>query len=368
MNKKVSVITVSLVVLVVLLIGAISGVIVNRTGENTNDNFFVNKREQAAVNKESVVHVYTSRHYTVDRKLYEQFTKATGIKVNEVKGTADELIDQLKREGEHTEADLFMTVDGGSLQAAKQNNVLQPIRSTALVEQVDERWRDVDDHWTAISARARVIVYAKDRVKPEELSTYEDLTSEKWKGRVLVRSSANLYNQSLLASLIKLNGAEEAGHWANGIAANMARQPEGGDRDQAYAIVDKVGDVALMNSYYIGQMLNSNKPEEVRAASRLGVYFPNQQTTGVHMNVSGVGLTKHAKNKENAIKLIEYMTSQVGQTLLSSESYEFPVNETTEMPPLLKEWGSFKAQAINYAELGNYQHEVAELFQQAGWK
>ncbi|WP_028596512.1 Fe(3+) ABC transporter substrate-binding protein [Paenibacillus assamensis] len=367
MNKKVSVITVSLVVLVVLLIGAISA-IVNRTGENTNDNLIPNKREQAAVNKESVVNVYTSRHYTVDRKLFEQFTKATGIKVNEVKGTADELIDQLKREGEHTEADLFITVDGGSLQAAKQNNVLQPIRSTALVEQVDERWRDVDDHWTAISARARVIVYAIDRVKPEELSTYEDLTSEKWKGRVLVRSSANLYNQSLLASFIMLNGVVEAGQWANGIAANMARQPEGGDREQAYAIVDKIGDVAFINSYYIGQMLNSNKPDEVRAASRLGVYFPNQQTTGVHMNVSGVGLTKHAKNKENAIKLIEYMTSQAGQTLLSGESYEFPVNEAAEMPALLKEWGSFKAQVINYAELGNYQLEVVELFQQAGWK
>ncbi|TVX93658.1 extracellular solute-binding protein [Paenibacillus agilis] len=366
MNKKVSVITLSLVVLIVLLIGGIN-VLVNRTGENTNDNI-ANKREQAAVNKGSVVNVYTSRHYTVDRKLFEQFTKATGIKVNEVKGTADELIEQLKREGEDTEADLFITVDGGSLQAAKQNNILQPIQSTVLVEQVDERWRDADAHWTAISARARVIVYAKDRVKPEELSTYEDLTNEKWKGRILVRSSSNLYNQSLLASLIKLNGMEEAGKWASGIAMNMAREPEGGDRDQAYAIVDRAGDIALMNSYYIGQMLNSNKPDEVEAASGLGVYFPNQQTTGVHMNVSGVGLIKHAKNKDNAIKLIEYMTSQAGQTLLSNESYEFPVNESAEMPTLLKSWGSFKAQSVNYAELGNYQHEVAELFHKAGWK
>ncbi|MCR8842187.1 Fe(3+) ABC transporter substrate-binding protein [Paenibacillus sp. SC116] len=366
MNKKVFVLAISLVVLVILLIGGIS-LMVNQTGENTNDNL-AKKGEQAAVNKGAVVNVYTSRHYTVDRKLFEQFTKATGIKVNEVKGTADELIDRLKREGEHTEADLFITVDGGSLQAAKQNNVLQPIRSSALVKQVDKRWRDVDEHWTAISARARVIVYAKDRVKPEELSTYEDLTSEKWKGRVLVRSSSNLYNQSLLASFIKLNGIEEAGQWASGITMNMARQPEGGDRDQAYAIVDKVGDVALMNSYYIGQMLNANKPEEVKAASGLGVYFPNQQTTGVHMNVSGIGLTKYAKNKDNAIKLIEYMTSQAGQTLLSNESYEFPVNESAEMPPLLKSWGSFKAQSINYAELGDYQKEVAELFQEAGWK
>ena len=216
------------------------------------------------------------------------------------------------------QADLFVTVDGGVLANAKQNDILQPVSSDIIDENVPENLRDVDNNWIGLATRARIIAYSKDRVSPEELSTYEDLTSDKWKGKLLVRSSTSLYNQSLLASFIELNGEEKAEQWAQGIVNNFARQPDGGDRDQAKAIAAGTGDVAIMNTYYVGLLANSEDPEEVKVADSIGVFFPNQETNGTHVNISGIGLTKHSKNKENAIKLIEYMTSVEAQEFLVS--------------------------------------------------
>jgi iron(III) transport system substrate-binding protein len=318
--------------------------------------------------KDQVVNVYTARHYDIDSQLYDAFTKETGIKVNEIKGTAEELVERLKREGESSEADLFVTVDGGVLNYAKQNEVLQPIQSAAVEGNVPAELRDTDNNWVGIATRARVIVYAKDRVKPEQLSTYEDLASEQWKGKVLVRSSTSLYNQSLLASFIELNGEQAAADWTNAIVANFARDPEGGDRDQAKAIVAGAGDVAIMNTYYVGQMLNSKDAEEVKVAEQIGVFFPNQDTTGTHLNISGVGLAKHAKNKDNAIKLIEYLTSAAAQTTLTQGSFEFPVNAAADKPELLKGWGEFKAQKLDFAKLGEHNKQAVELMNKAGWK
>lgn len=324
--------------------------------------------ETAAKDKDQVVNVFTARHYEIDSKLFAEFTKQTGIKVNEVKGTAEELVERLKREGESSEADLFITVDGGVLNYAKQNGVLQPIASAEVEKNVPSQWRDPDNEWIGMATRARVIVYAKDRVKPEDLSTYEDLASDKWKGKVLVRSSSNLYNQSLVASFIELNGEQAAQDWATGLANNLARKPEGGDRDQAKAIAARVGDVALMNTYYVGQMLHSKDAEEVKVAESVGVFFPNQNTTGTHVNISGIGLTKHAKNKDNAVKLIEYITSKEGQSMLTQGSFEFPVNAEAEKPALLKEWGEFKTQQLNFAKLGEHNKKAVELMNKAGWK
>jgi iron(III) transport system substrate-binding protein len=318
--------------------------------------------------KEQIVNVFTARHYDVDSQLYEAFTKETGIKVNEIKGTAEELVERLKREGESSEADLFVTVDGGVLNYAKQNNVLQPVESQTLDSSVPAELRDTDKQWTGIATRARVIVYAKDRVTPDQLSTYEDLAADKWKGKVLARSSSNLYNQSLLASFIELNGEQQAEEWAKGIVANFARDPEGGDRDQAKAIVAGQGDVAIMNTYYVGQMLNSKDAEEVKVAEQIGVFFPNQETTGAHLNISGAGLTKHAKNKENAIKLLEFITSKEGQTLLTQGSFEFPVNAAADLPELLKGWGEFKAQQLDFAKLGENNKKAVEILNKVGWK
>ncbi|ANY70600.1 Fe(3+) ABC transporter substrate-binding protein [Paenibacillus sp. BIHB 4019] len=318
--------------------------------------------------KEQIVNVFTARHYDIDSELFDAFTKETGIKINEVKGTAEELVERMKREGASSEADLFVTVDGGVLNYAKQNDVLQPIQSAAVESNVPVELRDKDNNWVGIATRARVIIYAKDRVKPEQLSTYEDLAGDTWRGKVLVRSSSSLYNQSLLASFIELNGAAEAEAWAKGLVANFARDPEGGDRDQAKAIVAGAGDVAIMNTYYFGQMLNSKDAEEVKVAEQIGVFFPNQSTTGTHLNISGVGLTKHAKNKDNAIKLIEYLTSAEAQTKLTNGSFEFPVNAAADKPELLKGWGEIKVQQLDFSKLGDHNKQAVEIMNKVGWK
>jgi iron(III) transport system substrate-binding protein len=317
---------------------------------------------------EKVVNVYTARNYDVDKKLFEQFTQQTGIKVNVIEGKAEELIERIKREGENSPADVFITVDGGILNLAKEEGILQPVESKVVDQQVPKNLRDKDNHWIGVSTRARVIVYSKDRVKPEDLSTYEDLASEKWKGKVLVRSSTSLYNQSLLASLIELIGEEKAEAWAKGIVQNMAQDPKGGDRDQAKAIAAGIGDVAIMNTYYVGGMLHSKDPEEVKAAQQVGVFFPNQQTTGTHINISGIGLAKYSKNKENAIKLIEFLTGKEAQETITNENFEFPVNPQAQLPELLKSWGEFKTQEIDFAKLGVHNKKALEILNKAGWK
>lgn len=326
------------------------------------------KREKEDEANRQVVNVLTARHYRVDSEIFQEFTKRTGIAVNEVKGTAEELVERIKREGEASSADLFIAVDGGALHFAKQSGVLQPIRSEALLRNVPEEWRDPDSYWAGIATRSRVIVYAKDRVNPKELSTYEDLTGERWKGKVLVRSASSLYNQSLLASFIELYGEQEAEKWAEGIVRNLAREPEGGDKAQALAVATKVGDVAIMNTYYIGQMLTSNDLGEMEIAEKLGVFFPNQQTTGAHVNISGIGLAKHAPHKDNALKLAEFLTGREGQTMLTQGSYEFPVNPEADMPELLRSWKSFKRQPVEMASLGRYHKQAAKIFEKAGWK
>ncbi|WP_372630618.1 extracellular solute-binding protein [Cohnella sp.] len=326
------------------------------------------KRQEELAGNRKIVNVFTARHYQVDSAIYQEFTRRTGIQIHEVKGTAEELIERMEREGERSSADLFVSVDGGILHMAKESGVLQPIESEAVKRNVPAEWRDPDGYWTGISTRSRVLVYAKDRVNPEDLSSYEALTGERWRGKVLVRSSSSLYNRSLLASFIGLHGEREAAKWAEGIVRNFARAPEGGDKDQVMAIAAKVGDVAIMNTYYIGQMLNSNDLTELEAAKKLGIVFPNQQTTGTHVNISGIGLSKHAPNKENALKLIEFLTGAEGQTMLAMMSYEFPVNAEADMPEWLRSWQGFKRQPVDIAGLGQFYEQAKEIFQRAGWE
>jgi len=324
------------------------------------------EKSKTAENQE--VNIYTARHYEVDDAIYKKFTEETGIEVNVIKGEAEELIERIKREGESTEADLFVTVDGGVLANAKQNDILQPVTSDIINKNVPENLRDTDNNWIGLATRARIIAYSKDRVSPEELSTYEDLTSEKWNGKLLVRSSTSLYNQSLLASFIELNGEEKAEQWAKGIVNNFARQPDGGDRDQAKAIAAGTGDVAIMNTYYVGLLANSEDPEEVKVADSIGVFFPNQETNGTHVNISGIGLTKYSENAENAVKLIEYMTDVEAQEFLAANNYEFPVNPNAAKPELLESWGEFKMQELNFDTLGEHNQKAIEIFNKTGWK
>ncbi|MCZ2256899.1 Fe(3+) ABC transporter substrate-binding protein [Sporosarcina sp. G11-34] len=322
----------------------------------------------AKSNEKSEVNLYTSRHYDVDDELYKSFEQQTGIKVNIIKDEADVLIERIKREGSATKADLLLTADVGRLYRAKEEGLLQPVSSDKLANQIPSKFRDTDDMWVGLTKRARILVYNKDKVKPEELSTYEALTEDKWKGRVLVRSSESVYNQSLLASFIEINGEEKAKEWAQGIVDNMARNPEGGDRDQAKGIAAGSGDIAIMNSYYFGQMLNSVDNEEVKIAESLGVFFPNQETTGAHVNISGAGVVKDSKNAENALKLLEFLTGDEAQVKFASANYEFPVNPGVEPSELLKSWGDFKEQDIPLSVLGENNAKAIITLNEVGWK
>ncbi|MBE3596967.1 MAG: Fe(3+) ABC transporter substrate-binding protein [Hydrogenibacillus sp.] len=344
-----------LLVLALIVLSACGGQTTNGTGG-------------AASEEPPVVNVYTARHYDADDALFADFTKETGIEVKVLKGKAEELIERIAREGQATEADLFITVDGGVLNQAKERGILQPITDEAILQNVPEALRDRENAWVGLATRARVIVYAKDRIKPEDLSTYEALTDPKWRGKVLVRSSTSLYNQSLLASFIALHGREWAKSWAQGIVNNFARPPEGSDRDQMKAIAAGVGDVALVNTYYVGLLLTSEDPKEREVGEKMGVFFPDQDGDGTHINVSGVGLVKGAKHPENAKKLIAYLTSAAVQEKLSKANFEYPVNPDARWAEDLEAWGRFKAQSLDFADLGRYNQEAVKIFTEVGWK
>ncbi len=314
------------------------------------------------------VNLYTNRHYDTDQELLDKFTEATGIKVNVLKGDSDQLIERIAREADNSPADLLITADAGRLHRAKMRNILQQTESEVLNKNIPENLRDRENYWFGLTVRGRVIVYAEDRVNPEELSSYEDLISDRWKGEILVRSSENIYNQSLLASFIAIHGEEWAEKWAAGIVDNMARRPKGNDRAQATAVAAGEGDIALMNTYYLGKMINSDNPAEVEVAENISVYFPSQDQEGTHINVSGIALTKYASNRENAIKLMEYLSSESAQEFFAAANYEYPVNPKVEASELLKSWGDFKAQNIDLTNLGVYNEEAVKIFNKVGWQ
>ena len=316
----------------------------------------------------SEVNVYTHRHYATDKKLINMFTKQTGIKVNVVKGKASQLIKRLEIEGEYSPADILITVDAGRLEIAKNKGLLQSVSSKTLDSNVPAHLRDRDGMWYSLTKRARVIVYNKDRVTPDMLSTYEDLADPKWKNKIAVRSSNNIYNQSLLASMIAHNGKEESLAWAKGVVKNLARKPKGNDSDQAKAIVAGIGDIAVMNTYYIGRMSNSKDPAEQKIIKKVGVFFPNQGDRGTHVNISGAGVTKYSKNKENAIKYIEFLSSKEAQTIYAQANYEYPVLKGVEPSELVKSWGSFKEDSLPIDTLGKLNSEAVKTFDKAGWR
>ena len=316
------------------------------------------------------INLYSQRHYKVDENQYEAFENETGIKINVVKANADELIERLKNEGENSPADLFITVDAGKLQKAKDLDLLQKISSPIINQNIDVDLKDVNGYWIPITYRARILVYSKDRVKSDELSTYANLTDEKWRNKVLVRSSSNAYNQALLSSIVANNGVDAASKWARDLVKNFARDPKGNDRDQVKAIAAGQGDVAIVNSYYIGLLLSSENEEEIKAGNSVGVFFPNQgeDETGSHINVSGIGLIKNAPNKEKAIKLMEFLTSESAQKIYTNTSYEYPANPNVEPNEIVKKWGSFKKDKLDLNQLGVFRNKAIEIFDKSGWK
>lgn len=314
------------------------------------------------------VNLYSARKEELIKPLLDRFTAQTGITVNLVTGKADALLKRLESEGRNTPADLLLTTDAGRLYRAYEAGVLQPVRSEVLERQIPAVYRDPEGHWFGVSVRARVLMYAPDRVDPAELSTYEALADSRWKGRICIRSSGNIYNQSLVGALIAAHGEAETEAWARGLVANMARPPKGGDRDQISAVAAGQCDIAVANTYYLGTMLNSSDPAQREAAAKVAVFWPNQEGRGAHVNISGAGVTRHAQNRDNAVKLLEFMVSEESQRWYADANLEYPVRSGIPLNATLEAWGTFKADTLNLAELGRNNAAAVRLMDRAGWK
>lgn len=314
------------------------------------------------------VNLYSSRHYNTDERLYANFTKATGIKINRIEADADPLIQRMKAEGDKSPADVFISVDAGRIEAARQQGLLQPIRSDVLEKAIPAHLRDPEGYWFGFSKRARVIVYSKDRVKRDQLSTYESLADPKWKGKIAIRSSTYIYNQSLTGSILAALGPEKTEAWARGFVANFARQPKGGDRDQISAVASGEADIGITNTYYVAHMLTSKNPAEREAAEKIVVFFPNQDDRGTHVNISGGGVAKSAPNKANAIRFLEYLASPEAQSYFAEGNYEYPVVADAQVSPILAAWGKFKEDRLNAQVFARNNAEALKIMDRAGWK
>ena len=322
------------------------------------------------INDSNEINIYSQRHYEVDRIQYENFEKLTGIKVNVIKAGADELLERLKNEGKNTPADLFVTVDAGKLQKGVEMGLFQKIDNSVINSNVSDDLKDQNGYWIPITYRARLLVYSNDRVSESDLSTYEDLANEKWRNRLLVRSSTNTYNQALMSSLYANLGKKAVTDWSTDVVANFARDPKGNDRDQVKAIAAGQGDIAIVNSYYIGLLLSSEKQSEIDAGKAVSVFFPNQgkNERGTHINISGFAMTKNGSNKENAIKLLEYLTGLEAQNTYVNNSYEYPANPNVLPSKIVQSWGEFKRDTLDLNNLGTYRNDAIRVFDQTGWK
>jgi len=325
-----------------------------------------------AVAETEEVNLYSARKEALIKPLLERFTKETGIEVNLVTGKADALLQRLKTEGRNSPADVLLTVDAGNLHRAKEAGLTQSFESEAVADAVPAQYRDPEGHWTGLSLRARPIMYVKDEVDPSELSTYEALADPKWKGRICIRSSSNVYNQSLVASMIAADGTETTQEWAEGIVENMARPPKGGDRDQIKAAAAGQCDIAIANTYYLAGMLKSDDSSEKEPAEKVAIFWPNQPGAGdgrgTHVNVSGATVTAASENTDAAVQLIEFLVSPEAQAWYAEVNGEYPVREGVEISPVLAEWGEFKADDLDLVRLGELNSAALMLMDRAGWK
>ena len=312
--------------------------------------------------------VYTYRHYESDDALFAKFTEQTGIDVEVVKSKAGALVERLLAEGPKTKADVLLTVDAGGLFLAQDAGVLQPLESELLESRIPDYLREPAGHWFGFTKRARVLVYNPDFVSPDELSTYEALAGKEWRGRILSRSSSNIYNQSLLASMIAHGDAPTAIDWASKVRKNMARPPQGNDRDQMRAVAAGLADVALVNTYYLGLLAKSESEKDREVASKLRIFFPNQSDRGTHINVSGAGVVTHADNIDGARKFLEFLASGEAQETFPATSSEYPAVEGIAWSPMQKSWGEFKADTTSLSRIGELNAEAIRSFNLAGWE
>jgi iron(III) transport system substrate-binding protein len=301
--------------------------------------------------------------------LYAGFTKQTGIRINRIEAGEDALIARIESEGERSPADVLLTVDAGRLWRAEQMGLFQPVRSAVLDARIPASFREPGGQWYGFSMRARVIAYARARVQAAEVPTYESLAEPKWKGRICVRSSSNIYNLSLMGALIEQLGEAQAESWAKAVRGNMAREPKGGDTDQLKAVAAGECDVAISNHYYYARLARSAKPEDRAVADKVAIVFPNQAGRGAHVNVSGAGVLKHAPHRDAAVKFLEYLASDEAQRYFADGNNEWPVVPGVRVDnPVLAQLGAFKYDPINVAVLGRNQPAAQKLYDRVAWK
>lgn len=313
------------------------------------------------------VNLYTARHYDSDRALYDRFTKETGIKINRIEGKADELVARMKSEGANSPADLFITADAGALWRAQQAGLFQPIKSEALDSRVPANLREPRGNWYGFTRRARIVAYDAAKVKPEEVDDYAKLAGPRFKGKICVRSSDSVYNLSLVGALIEAWGPDKASEWARGIVANMARKPEGGDRDQIRAVGAGVCEVALTNSYYYVRMANGEAVDRA-VTDKVKLAFPSLDGKGAHVNISGGGIAKNAPNRGNAIKLLEFFASAQSQSHIAANNGEFPASADVPAPPPVDAYATFTPNPMSVAAFAARQPEAQSLMSAAGWR
>ncbi len=330
---------------------------------------FVAGTSQSASAQDKVLNLYSARHYQTDEALYANFTKTTGIKINRIEGGEDALMERIRNEGPNSPADVLITVDVGRLWRADEMGLFAPVKSKLLETRIPANYRDPKGNWFGFSTRARIIAYNKDKIKPSELKSYEDLADPRFKGRICTRSASHVYNLSLMGSIIGALGEEKAAAWAKGVAANLAHQPKGGDSDQLRATAAGECDIALSNTYYYVRIMRSAKPEDKKLIEKIGVIWPNQDGRGTHVNISGGGMLKYAPHKEAAVRFLEYLASNEAQVYFADGNNEWPVvPDVATHNPALKALGTFKADPINIAVIGRTQPLAQKIFDRAGYK
>ncbi len=316
---------------------------------------------------EGELNLYSSRHYDTDERLYSEFEEQTGITINRIEGKGDELIERMTAEGENSPADVLLTVDTSRLERAKDAGILQSVDSAVLEDRVAGNLQDSDNQWFGFSQRGRIIFYDKADVS-EPPQNYTDLADPKYKGKVCIRSSSNVYNQTLLASIITHDGAEAAKAWAEGVVANMARDPQGGDTDQLRGVVSGECEIAVSNTYYFARSLRKDVDGLSGSTDMLGWVFPNQSDRGTHMNLSGGGVAAHAPNKENAIKFLEYLASDSAQQYFSAGNDEFPAVKDVPLADSVAAMGEFKADEVSLSDVAKNLAEAQKIFNAVGWQ
>ncbi|GAB5466561.1 MAG: Fe(3+) ABC transporter substrate-binding protein [Candidatus Kapaibacteriales bacterium] len=324
--------------------------------------------DEPTADNTKVVNVYSHRSYDVDSELYAAFEEETGIKVNVISDKADMLIEKLKMDAQSSDADLLITVDAARLYRAVEEGLLDSVATETLLEQVPENLIGGNRQWYALTKRARVLAYNPANVKAEELETWESITEDRFKGRISVRSSDNVYNQSLLAAMIASKGEEWATEWAKAVKKNMWSEPKGNDLDQMKNVAAGDADVAIVNTYYYGLLASSEDEAEREVADKIKLAFPVIPGGGVHVNVSGVGLLKNSPNRENAIKLMEYLTGGNAQKIYSEDNYEYPANPNAVMSKMIASWPPFEEDATSLDSLGSYNKAAVKIFDVVGWK